>query len=642
VFLNDRKVGSTNRKGVYVYSGSPVKNARLKISATGYIPQTWDTSVDVQGKKAVGHHFYPATPNPIRVGIHGFVNNSPDKDLTDVIHRVESAIGDHLFAHTCFKEVSQNHLKQLMGESHLDMETIATKGWQNTALDNTVDVIVSGSVTADDAGMTIETTVITADGHIILSQINRARKAENIGSSTKVIVNGIVNQFPFEGTIAVVDAGGYRINLGTAGFNIRRGNEFRYMSVQTDGSGHISGFREAGLLRVVDTEDTASLVEAVDLKPDQTVAVGDRVVRRIYLEQQKETEKASAVILVNGGIFPDEKPLWGVNVYLGSTWMGTTGADGKVQIPLSLYTEHDLLLSRHGYKPVRDVISVDADRQVKEFYLEVANALFRAESEPTNADVFVDGVKIGAPPLLEGKLVTFGFRKIRLSVGGDYRDWEEVVEVQQPEVDRTGENRIVFVKDYLKIGKKAEAAGDVDGAMRAYASTEKGNPDYSISRCRLAQLYMDEKSDFDAAIGEFENVLALPENRQIIYKQFAVTYTNLGHAYYEKGNALVQADPQAAARNFAKAIEKLTTAKQNTRFFPNDRFDEAVHDTYYYTALAYHKLYLVTKKRSLIHKTDIAWREYFDFFPKALANKGNFAGMRDTGEKYWTQIKSMM
>jgi tetratricopeptide (TPR) repeat protein len=152
---------------------------------------------------------------------------------------------------------------------------------------------------------------------------------------------------------------------------------------------------------------------------------------------------------------------------------------------------------------------------------------------------------------------------------------------------------------------------------------------------------MDEKKDYDSAIKEFEKVLALPENKQIIRKQFAVTFTNLGHAYYEKGRRLVQNDRKAAARNFGKAIKKLRVAKQNTRFFPNRQFHEAVHDTYYYMALAYHKLYLVTKKRSLINKADLAWREYFDFFPKKLEGNRNFVNIRNSAQKYWTQIKDL-
>jgi tetratricopeptide (TPR) repeat protein len=150
------------------------------------------------------------------------------------------------------------------------------------------------------------------------------------------------------------------------------------------------------------------------------------------------------------------------------------------------------------------------------------------------------------------------------------------------------------------------------GAIAAYRGTEKGHPDYSEAHHRLATIYLDDKNDYDAAIREFENVLSLPENQQLIYKQFSVAFTNLGHAYYEKGNALVATDKQAAAQNFALALQKLQIAKQNTRFFPTMRYDEALHDTYYYLALSYHKLYLITKKATVLNDANTAWREYFD------------------------------
>jgi hypothetical protein len=136
-------------------------------------------------------------------------------------------------------------------------------------------------------------------------------------------------------------------------------------------------------------------------------------------------------------------------------------------------------------------------------------------------------------------------------------------------------------------------------------------------------------------------VLALPENQQLIYKQYSVAFTNLGHAYYEKGNALVAKDKQAAAQNFAKAVQKLQTAKQNTRFFPTMRYDEAVHDTYYYLALSYHKLYLITKKATVLNDANTAWREYFDFFPKKLEGNSNYEQSRQAAQKYWDQIRSL-
>ena len=643
VRVNGKAVGKTNTKGVYtyLYKGKSPAEVKLTLSAPGYIPQQWEQTVRLQRQSHVQRYFYPAAQNPIKVGIYGFVNNSPDEDLSDVLVQIEDAMSTNLFMYGCFREVPKSELRNLMMHNSLDMETISTKGWQHTPLVRSVEMMISGSVTKTGDGMTIETTVIAADGNIVLSQINKARKKKNVTNTAKLIANSIIDQFPFEGTIAAIEDQGYRINLGKSDYRIRRGSRFRYRVADMDRSGRVKGFRDAGTLRIVETDETASWAEVVDLSANSEVKIGDRVVRRFYLDEKRETEKASILLSAKGGLPPDGSPLWGVNVYLNNTWVGTTGSDGKVNIPLNMYEEYDILLSRHGYQPVQDLISIDQSQQAKEFVLEIANALFKVESQPSGADVYVDGVKIGQTPILDGKLVNFGFRKIKLSAGGEYRDWERVVEFKKSEVELIGPRKVVFVKDYMQMGKRAEQSGDIDAAIQAYASTEKGSPDYSDARHRLAQLYMDEKNNFDAAAVEFENVLALPENQQIIYKQFAVTYTNLGHAYYEKGMAVLLKDKKAAAENFAKAIKNLNIAKQNTRFFPNQQFDEAVHDTYYYLALSYHKLYLVSKKRALVEKANLAWREYFDFFPKNLEASSNFVKIRNSARKYWDQIKDL-
>jgi len=643
VKINGRSVGKTNAKGLYTYKykGAPGKKAKIKLTAPGLLPEEWETSIKLQGHRKIQRYFYPAKPKPIRVALYGYVNNSPEEDLSEVIERVEQILSNEMFAYAGFREVPKASFKNMMLQAGLDMETAATKGWQNSKLINSIDMIIAGSVTKDGQAIVIESTVITSDGTIILSQINNARQEKYLKSTAKVIANSIIDQFPFEGTVAGIDEDGYRINLGKLDYKIRRGNQFRYMIANLDRSGRIKGYREAGTLKVVKTDDASAWTKTVDLKGNEEVKIGDKVVRRIYIEEERETAKASFILDAKGGSPTDGRPLWGVNVYLNNTWVGTTGSNGKAKIPVRLYDEYEILLSRHGYQPVKDVISVGADKQVKEFSLEVANALFKVESEPSAAAVIVDGAEIGKTPLLDGQLVNFGFRKIKLSVGGDFRDWEEIIEFNQHEVDRTGENKIVFLKDYLKIGKRAEENSNINAAIQAYGQIERENPDYSHAHHRLAQLYMDDKRDYDSAIKEFEKVLALPENKQIIRKQFAVTFTNLGHAYYEKGRRLVQTDQRAAARNFGKAIEKLRVAKQNTRFFPNREYHEAVHDTYYYTALSYHKLYLVTKKRSLISKADLAWREYFDFFPKKLEGNRNFVDIRNSAQKYWTQIKDL-
>ena len=339
---------------------------------------------------------------------------------------------------------------------------------------------------------------------------------------------------------------------------------------------------------------------------------------------------------------PDVAPLVGVNIYLNDDWVGSTGSGGKAEVPIRVGKSYNLMLYRHGYQQLSEKVKIEKNKDTKEFVLQVNNSLFKLETEPSGADVFIDDEKVGRTPIHDGKLVSLGFHTVRITVGGDYRDWEEVVEFDKKIEDRTGGHKITLQKDYLKMGERAEQKNDYDAAVEAYRSTEKGHPDYSEAHSRLAQIYLDQKNDYDAAIKEFENVLTLPENEQLIYKQFAVAFTNLGHAYYEKGNALVQRDKESAAQSFAKAIQSLKTAKQNTRFFPNLQYDEAVHDTYYYTALSYHKLYLLTRKSQILNDANLAWREYFDFFPKKLEGNSTYEQSREAAQKYWNQIKDMM
>ncbi|MDY6792037.1 MAG: PEGA domain-containing protein [Thermodesulfobacteriota bacterium] len=644
VHVNGKQIGKTNAKGAitFNYRGRIDKEAKLTLSAPGYIPAKWETSIAAKGKQRIHRMFYPEKPKPIKVGLYGYVNNSPEEDMSEVLNRIEEAISNNMFIYSSFSEVPKATLRDMMTRATLDMETVSTKGWQKTRLIRTVDMIISGSVTRDDSGTTIETTVNTADGSIILSQINKVRMKKNIKNTAKLIVKNIIDQFPFEGVIDAIEEDRYRLNLGKLDFKIRRGNEFSYMVATLNRSGKFTGFREAGALKVNETEDANSWVKIIAVNEGDQLQIGDRVVRRRYLEEEKAASKDSFTLLAKGGLEPGAPPLWGVNVYINNTWVGTTRSNGKVVVPVRLFEEHDILLSRHGYKPVKETFSVEKNKEVKEFALDVSNALFKVDSVPSGAVVFIDGVEIGTTPILDGTPVNFGFRKVKLSVGGEYRDWEKIMEFNKPEMDYLNDNKIVFLKDYMKIGKMAEQSGNIDAAILAYKNTERQSPDYSRAHCRLAQLYMDEKKDYDQSIREFENVLSLPENRQIIYKQFAVTYTNLGHAYYEKGNQLVQKDRRAAAGNFAKAIEKLRVAKQNIRFFPNLQFDEAVHDTYYYRAISFHKLYLITKKSSLLPKADRAWKEYFDFFPKNLEGKSAFMRIRSSAEKHRRQIKDLI
>jgi tetratricopeptide (TPR) repeat protein len=638
----DKKEYKTGAKGAvsWTYDGEPGKKVAVSIAAPGHIPPTWKKSLTLEGEIAVQHYFYPTTAKPIRTGIYRFVGNTPNVDLKDIVTQTEEAVGGQLFKFGCFKEVPSKTLQAEMKQAKLSIEKIAVKGWRETPLKRTVDMIVLGSIAKDDNGILIETKFYTSGGKLLHSQLTRAKSEGNIAAAAKDIAAAVLAKFPFEGTVIEPQEDRPKINLGKTAYRIGKGMEFGVMAPRLDESGKISGYREIGRLKVKKVDDSYSVTEVDDLKKGEKISLGDRVVR-LVIREDEDQEKNTVVLSTKGGLPPDVAPLAGVNIYMNDEWVSTTGADGKAEVPVRLGKKYDLVLYRHGYQQVSDKMRVEKSGDVKVYTLAVNNAVFKVESQPSGADVYIDGDKIGRTPITDGKPVTLGFHTVRIALGGDYRDWEEVVEFASKSEDRTGGRSVILYKDYLKIGEKAEQKNDIDGAIAAYSSTEKGHPDYSESHHRLATIYLDEKNDYDAAIREFENVLALPENQQLIYKQYSVAFTNLGHAYYEKGNALVAKDKQAAAQNFATAVQKLQTAKQNTRFFPTMRYDEAVHDTYYYLALSYHKLYLITKKATVLNDANTAWREYFDFFPKKFEGNSTYEQSRQAAQKYWDQIRNL-
>src|SRR5256885_7720522 len=640
VSIDGKTVGKTDAQGSYTYDyrGEPGKKAVIALAAPGYVPATWKATVKLEGHVNLQRYFYPTAPRPIRVGIYRVVGNTPGVDLKEVAAQAEQALATQLFKFPAFREVPGEKLQAEVNQRKLSIERITTKGWQDTPLRATVDMIALGSVAKDDGGYLVEVKFHTVNGKIIFSEIARARSAGGINGAGRGIANNVIQRFPLEGTIVGQEDDRYRINIGR-NWRIARGTEVTPTTPTFAGGGKVAGYRETGRDEGTRGEGARSPAEGATLQHGEKVQVGHPWVRRLPPECEADGERTYFLLTAKGGVGTDVNALAGTSVYLNGEWAGATGTNGQAEVPLRLGRNYTLTLYRHGYQQLTDKIKVGKSGEAREFLLAANNVLVKVDSTPSSATVYIDDEQIGKTPITWGKQITLGFHSVRLTYGEDYRDFFEVMEFTQKEEDRTGDRRIVLQRDFLKIGERARQKGDIENAIKAYASTERGHPDYAEAHRRLGDIYLDEKEDYDRAIEEFEAVLALPENQQLIYKQFAVTFTNLGHAYCEKGNRLVDSDRAAAPTYFAKAIKALQTAKQNTRFFPSAEYDEAVHDTYYYTALSYHKLYLMTKQPAVMNSASLAWREYFDFFPKKLEGNPTFVQAREGARRYRDQIQ---
>ncbi|MDH5378796.1 MAG: hypothetical protein OEX00_10765, partial [Gammaproteobacteria bacterium] len=101
----------------------------------------------------------------------------------------------------------------------------------------------------------------------------------------------------------------------------------------------------------------------------------------------------------------------------------------------------------------------------------------------------------------------------------------------------------------------------------------------------------------------------------------------------------INQDKQVAAQLLAKSVKSLETAQKNSRFFPNASYDVAVHDTYFYLAMSYHKLYQLSQNPNLLNKAKLAWRDYLDFFPESLANVEQYSEAKNSASQFLEQLR---
>ncbi len=438
VSIDGREVGKTNAKGSVTYSvpqASTGRKAKVGLESPGMIPAFWEKSVTLVGLVEIQHYFYPVTPKSIRTGIYGFSSNTPGVDLRDALDGTEQALRTQLFRSAAFREVPTDDLKRGMKKAKTSIEKVAGKGWQGTSLASSVDLIIVGSVARDDRGFLVETKCYASSGKLLLSYLTRARSADDLEGAVKEIVEAIFDRFPFEGTVLLTEAERFRINLGKSAYRIGKGMEFDVKTPQLDAAGKVTGYRSIGSAKVKKVDDNGAWLVIDDLKPGDLVADGDRVVR--FVASEEGEEKTSCIIDAKGGVAPDLAPLAGVNIYLNDQWAATTGSDGRVEVPIRTGKNYNLTLYRHGYQQLVQKFKVEKNGDVREFALQVNNSLFRIESQPTGATVYLDGEEFGKTPLTD-KPVPLGFHTVRLTVGDEYRDWEEVVEFNQKVEDRTG------------------------------------------------------------------------------------------------------------------------------------------------------------------------------------------------------------
>jgi len=642
VSVEGHNVGKTSANGVYTYrhKGKLGRTVPVSISALGYVPSTFTQQVMMGGNQKMRQFFYSASATQPRAAVIGFSANTRGEDISDVVKTIEPRFVEELFSAKAFKQVPTATAKSLIQRSKLSYAKLKANGWRDTPLAGSVDVLVFGSISrGEEDSYVVEASFYEPDGRLVMTQaaLLGSTGSWRVGRAMSEIVSNALANYPFTGVVTGVNDGRVQINLGRDLFDLDSNDAFIVKSAKRNSEGRITGYTDGGIYKVhrVGDNQTEIRAESSAARPRP----GDRVVRLDSSASSKDEDTDKVAFAVTGGRAGEGAALSEANLYIDQRWIGSTDRKGELSVKLRLGRKYKLLVYHHGYEQAIKTIEPEKKGERFKFSLKSFSSDLTVESEPSGAAVSVDDARIGTTPITKAYPVTLGFHTLRIDAGGGYRAWEEVVEFDKAEENRTGDRMVVLYKDYLRAAEKAEDAGQIDEAIRLYSAAPKEHPDYAELHHRLGQLYLDDKQDADRAIAEFERVQAIPEVQELVLKQYAVVYANLGKAYYAKGESLVKTKRSESLEYFAKAVKALDRARENTRFFPDERHDEAVHDTHYYRALAYQNLFQITGRETLRSNVELAWHEYIDFFPEKLRGNSEFEHLRESGLRMSKQIE---
>jgi tetratricopeptide (TPR) repeat protein len=594
VALGGKSIGKTDAAGTLKYQ-APDKEGTLAVKKSDFLPETATAKAPARKAAQVVVPLVPREAPVYRLALLPPKNGTPgDAEVEAALPEIEDKLSDHLFSHACFEKAPS---------------------------EKAADAVVSVLATRAEGGLLLSVKVAWAKGKPI-GGFAETGKFSRVKSLSEAVSAKVVEVFPFEGHVLGFEEGRVITSLGSGkDRGVKKGDGVALYHWDGKTPLKIASLGKA-VVRRVDGE--FSRVELQ--KGAQGPALGDKVV---LLPRAVEAAFSSAVTLtVKAGREGSERPFGDVNVYRDGVWVGVTSGSGEIQVPVASGEKHTFLFVRAGIKPYQEEIKGGQAVEQKTILLPQTSSRLKLESEPAGARVMVDDVEVGTTPLETDVLM--GFHRVKVEASGlDWRAYDKVVEFTSLEENYTGGRRIKLQKDALGQSDSLIGKGDVDGAIALLAQVQPGHPDYSAAHHRLAGLYLDEKKDPARAIPEYQKVLDQPENRELVNKRFAVTYLNLGRAYYLLGTP----------DGYQKAIDQLLVARNNKRFFPQDQYDQATHDTLYFLALASHKLYHARADERLLQETSARWKEYFDFFPSSLQNDEDVKQARTGAEHYYEEIR---
>ena len=643
VYLQDSLVGKTDGRGIltYLHDGEHGADAVVRFSVANQFTEKDEAVITLSGKSDFDLQYLPASAPPLRVGVMMFSDSTIKSKNSNIPSLAHAQFKQHLFrASRAFEEISDNMLYSLLEESGFDLFQLTSSGWDNSNLREELDILVLGNISSDEFGYLIDVRMFRYDGKLLFGHLSHAGSGaeSNITKSIVEIIGNIQKRFPFEGTVTGIEASEIRINLTGSIYPLAMNDLFSVQSLVKDAQGIATGSRTIGALSMKYKGSNQPILVANNIKPGDRVRFGDKVTR---IDSTLQNYRSYVTVTANSMDGDTSGKLQDVDVFVDGIWIGRTRRDGTLNAPGTRGKKHWLVFLRPGYVPVSRQVAIKVPGEKLTIEMIPQSTNFIVNSEPEGATVLIDGSSAGTTPMAAPVGVSSGLHTVVLQAPEGYFPWQQILDFGGSDINLTGKNTIKLAADFRNAIADQIKSKKIDDAISSLQQIAGDHPDYIAGQSMLAELYLDKKEDPSTAISHIEQALKAQQQNIQFGKKHSSIYVLLGKSYFSQASKLAEENIPAALLSHLKAIDALKKAQLSMRYFPKEKQKELTHDSFYYLALAYHNIYKLRPTELYLKNAQVAWQEFFDFYPKNLDKEDSYLEIKQKAEQLSSELTSL-
>lgn len=615
VFIQGKFKGKTNKFGHYshFFTGKKGELLEIMLRSNGHLPEEYVTDFVVSGDMTLKRHFVPTIPPTPKVAIletlpAGEVDGHSEKILEEISSSMMTAITASLKNSGSFDKIPHSEVQRLTHDMPRLRQTLQKKGWAGTALHRSIDAVILPSIVVGDK-ISIELAVINSQGKTIAAGKSRLEGPPNLQTlqaATDRISEKILRRFPFEGAITEKNGKKITINLGYSRGNIIKvGDHLDILGNQTDQFGRNQTFGKIGRGKILKIQENSSTVNITHTAPRSLVSVGDLVV----LRQKKKKHKKSYRLTIRSND-PAKTPIENANVYLNESWIGTSQTDGTLNLPKDQKLDGTLKIIKFGYVPTTRPINNPT--QSLNIIMAKSKSYLKVESEPPQAEVYIDGQLLGKTPLKKPMQIPSGFVKLKIKAPKGFKDYQNILELDEGTLELTKKRAIILERDLFGPIAKLVEKGLLKEALTEISAIPEGHSDYLFAHHLAGDIHLTMLNQPHKAAESYGLVTQSDAVRSFQEKRFIGSHINEGIALFKTAENLAQDNPKVAQAHYAKSIETMKKVAPYLKYVSSDQFAEAQSNTYYYKALSLHRIWNLTGNSDMAQSVFKHWTAFLE------------------------------